>query len=506
MSESLVKTNYSKGLVTLFVMITTIMQVMDMTIANVALPYMKGSISATQDQISWVLTSYIIAAAIMTQPVSWFVERFGRRKIFLISIIGFTLASMLCGMASSIEEIVIFRILQGIFGAALVPLSQSTLLDINPKEKHGSAMAIWGMGVMVGPIVGPALGGYLTEFYNWRWVFYVNVPLGIIACLGIVFFLPDSKKVKNYFSVTGFALLSIAIASLQLMLDRGQQLDWFNSHEIVIYFGLTIASLWVFMIHIVYSKKPFISTVLFKDLNFMISVLLIFIVSVIFLATLALLPPFMSMMGYPVVDIGILIAPRGVGTFIAMMVIGKLINKVDPRLLVLFGLILTVIALYKMSGFTTFVPQNMIIITGIINGLGMGFIFVPLSTVAFSTLPFKNRIEATSFFSLIRNIGSSIGVSIVTSLLIRNTQINRAYLSESITSSKFWIMKHYLPQFMHQSDDMVYNILDQNITLQAMTIGYIDDFKIMMICVLLSAPLILLLRNPYKDKNIDIKI
>ena len=501
MGESLVKTKYSKGLITLFVMITTIMQVMDMTIANVALPYMKGSISATQDQISWVLTSYIIAAAIMTQPVSWFVERFGRRKIFLVSVIGFTFASMLCGMASSIEEIVMFRILQGIFGAALVPLSQSTLLDINPKEKHGSAMAIWGMGVMVGPIVGPALGGYLTEYYNWRWVFYINVPLGIIACLGIMFFLPDSKKVKNYFNITGFALLSIAIASLQLMLDRGQQLDWFNSHEIVIYFGLTIASLWVFIIHIIYSKKPFISTDLFRDLNFMISVLLIFIVSVIFLATLALLPPFMSMMGYPVFDIGILIAPRGIGTFIAMMIIGKLINKVDPRLLVLLGLILTVIALYRMSGFTTFVPQNNIIITGIINGLGMGFIFVPLSTVAFSTLPLKNRVEATSFFSLIRNIGSSIGVSIVTSLLIRNTQINHAYLSESITSSKFWIMKHYLPQFMHQSDSMVYNMLDKNITLQAMTIGYIDDFKIMMICVLLSAPLILLLRNPYKSKE-----
>ena len=213
------KSNYSKELITLFVMITTIMQVMDMTIANVALPYMKGSISATQDQISWVLTSYIIAAAIMTQPVNWFVSRYGRRKIFLVSIIGFTISSMLCGMAFSIEEMVIYRILQGIFGAALVPLSQSTLLDINSKENRGSAMAIWGMGVMVGPIVGPVLGGYLTEYYNWRWVFYINVPLGIIACLGIIFFLPDSKKEKNDFSTIGFSLLSIAIASLQLMLD-----------------------------------------------------------------------------------------------------------------------------------------------------------------------------------------------------------------------------------------------------------------------------------------------
>ena len=282
------------------------------------------------------------------------------------------------------------------------------------------------------------------------------------------------------------------------MLDRGQQLDWFNSHEIVIYFGLTISSLWMFIIHTRYSKNPFISIVLFKDLNFIISVLLIFIVSVIFLATLALLPAFMSLMGYSVLDVGILIAPRGVGTFIAMVIIGKLINKVDPRLLVLLGLILTVIALYKMSEFTTFVPQNMMIITGIINGLGLGFIFVPLSAVAFSTLPHKNRVEATSFFSLVRNIGSSIGVSIVTTLLIRNTQINHAYLSESITSSKFWMMKHYLPQFIQQNDSIVYSILNKNMNLQAMTIGYIDNFKIMMICVIVSAPLILLLRNPHK--------
>jgi DHA2 family multidrug resistance protein len=219
---------------------------------------------------------------------------------------------------------------------------------------------------------------------------------------------------------------------------------------------------------------------------------------VIFLATLALLPAFMSLMGYSVLDVGILIAPRGVGTFIAMVIIGKLINKVDPRLLVLLGLILTVIALYKMSEFTTFVPQNMMIITGIINGLGLGFIFVPLSAVAFSTLPHKNRVEATSFFSLVRNIGSSIGVSIVTTLLIRNTQINHAYLSESITSSKFWMMKHYLPQFIQQNDSIVYSILNKNMNLQAMTIGYIDNFKIMMICVIVSAPLILLLRNPHK--------
>ena len=284
----------NKALITVFIMIITIMQVMDMTIANVALPYIKGSISASKDQISWVLTSYIISAAIMTQPISWLADNLGRRKVFLFSVIGFTISSALCGMSISIVEIVIFRMLQGIFGAALVPLSCSILLDINPKEKHGSAMAIWGVGVMVGPIIGPAIGGYITEYYNWRWVFYINVPLGIISSFGIIYFLPESKTIKKSFNFIGFGLLSISIASLQLFLDRGQNLDWLSSHEIVIYFTLMIISFWVFIIHNIYSNKPFISYALFKDLNFVLSTVIIFVVSIVFLSTLSLLPSFLG--------------------------------------------------------------------------------------------------------------------------------------------------------------------------------------------------------------------
>ncbi len=436
--------NSNKVLITVFIMITTIMQVMDMTIANVALPHIKGSLSASKDQISWILTSYIISAAIMTQPISWLADRFGRKKIFLISVIGFTISSALCGLSTSIIEIVIFRILQGIFGAALVPLSCSILLDINPKEKHGSAMAIWGVGVMIGPIIGPVVGGYLTEYYNWRWVFYINVPLGIISSFGIIYCLPESKIIKKSFNFIGFSLLSISIASLQLFLDRGQNLDWFNSHEIIIYFALMIISLWMFIISNIYSSKPFISYELFKDSNFILSTIIISVISIVFMSTLSLLPSFLGdLMGYTVLDVGLLIAPRGVGSMFAMMLVGKIINKIDSRLIVTVGLLLMIYALYQLSNFSTFVPKEMIIFSGIINGLGIGFIFVPLSTIAFSTIANENRNEASAFFSLMRNIGSSVGVSIVTFLLVRNIQINHSYLAESINKSKFWILQHY---------------------------------------------------------------
>lgn len=496
--------NHSKGnktLITVFIMITTIMQVMDMTIANVALPHIKGSLSASKNQISWIVTSYIISAAIMTQPISWLANHFGRKRIFLISVIGFTISSALCGMATSIIEIIIFRMLQGIFGAALVPLSCSVLLDINPKEKHGSAMAIWGMGVMIGPIMGPVIGGYLTEYYNWRWVFYINVPLGIISSIGIIYFLHESQTVKKSFNFIGFGLLSIFIGSLQLFLDKGQNLDWFNSHEIVIYFALMIISLWMFIIHNIYSNKPFISYALFKDLNFVVSTVIIFVISIVFMSTLSLLPSFLgSVMGYTVLDVGLLIAPRGIGSLLAMMLVGKIINKIDPRSIVVIGLLLMIYALYELSNFSTFVPEEMIIFSGIINGFGIGFIFAPLSTIAFSTISNQNRNEATAFFSLMRNIGSSIGVSVVTFLLIRNIQINHSYLSEFITKSKFWILQHYSPQFFNNKK-MMSIIIDKNINIQAETIAYLDNFKIMMICVISLIPLLLLLRNPYKDSK-----
>ncbi|MGE3709681.1 MAG: DHA2 family efflux MFS transporter permease subunit, partial [Hyphomicrobiaceae bacterium] len=270
-----------RGLLTICVMLATIMQALDTTIANVALPYMQGSLSATLDQINWVLTSYIVAAAIMTPVTGFLAARFGRKKLFLVTVIGFTVASVLCGMAASLEQMVIFRLLQGVFGAPLVPMSQSVLLDSYPKEQHGSAMAIWGVGVMVGPILGPTLGGYLTEAFNWRWVFYINLPVGILTFLGLSAFLSESRLRNIRFDWFGFLALSVAIGSLQMMLDRGEQLDWFSSTEIVLELVLAGLALYLFLVHTFTADHPFIVPHMFKDRNFSLGLIFIFMVGII---------------------------------------------------------------------------------------------------------------------------------------------------------------------------------------------------------------------------------
>jgi DHA2 family multidrug resistance protein len=306
---------------------------------------------------------------------------------------------------------VLFRLLQGVFGAPLVPLSQSVLLDSYPRERHGSAMALWGVGVMVGPILGPSLGGWLTENYTWRWVFYINLPIGILTFLGLSAFLAETERdAKLGFDWFGFAALGVAIGAFQMMLDRGEQLDWFGSTEILLEAALAALGLYLFIVHTFTAERPFIDPKLFRDRNFVTGLLFIFVVGVILLATLALLTPFLqNLMGYPVLTAGLVLAPRGVGTMVAMLLVGRLINRVDPRLLVFFGLSLVAISLWEMTGFTADVSQAAIVRTGLMQGFGLGFIFVPLSTVTFATLAPHYRTQGAALFSLMRNIGSSIG-------------------------------------------------------------------------------------------------
>ncbi len=488
----------SRGLITLSVMLATIMQALDMTIANVALPHMQGSMSATQDQISWVLTSYIVAAAIMTPPTGWLAARFGRKRLFLATVTGFTLVSMLCGAATSLTELVVFRLLQGAFGAGLVPLSQAVLLDSFPRERHGRAMAMWGVGVMVGPILGPTLGGWLTEYYSWRWVFYINLPFGILALLGILAFVPETEKdTGRRFDWFGFALLSLAIGALQLMLDRGETKDWFSSGEIMLEAVISGLCLYLFLVHMMTAKRPFIEPGLFKDQNFAAGLVFIFLVGIVLLATLSLLPPFLqNLMGYPVLTTGYVLAPRGLGTMISMFLVGGLVTRVDTRLLILTGLGLTAYSLWEMAGFTTEVSTWTLVQTGIVQGLGLGFMFVPLSTITFATLAPHYRNEATAMFSLMRNIGSSIGISIVVTLLAQNTQINHATLAEQATP--FNPMFH-LPQVAHAwglGESAGLAALNHEITRQAATIAYLNDFRLMMYLMLVAIPLLLLLRSP----------
>jgi DHA2 family multidrug resistance protein len=483
--------------ITVCVMLATIMQALDTTIANVALPYMQGSLSASQDQIDWVLTSYIVAAAIMTPPTGWLAARFGRTRLFMVSVAGFTVASILCGIAASLDQIVLFRLLQGVFGAPLMPLSQAVMLDINPREKQGSAMAIWGMGVMVGPILGPSLGGWLTENYDWRYVFFINIPIGVVTLAGIATFLPETRRSQGSgFDWFGFGALSIGIGALQLMLDRGEQQDWFGSTEIIVEAVVAVVGLYLFLVQLFTAKKPFVSPRLFKDRNFVVGTVFIFVVGVMLLATLALLTPYLQiMMGYPVVDAGMLLAPRGGGTMVAMLLAGQLSNRVDTRYLILFGLAIAAHALWRMTGFTPDISVSTIVSTGFEQGLGLGLVFVPLSTTTFSTLPPDLRTEATGVYALGRNIGSSIGISVVMTLLQNNTQTNRALIATHVTPFNRMFQTGPAAQMLNPLTLPGRAALDGMITQQSTVIAYIDDFKLMMLISLAVMPLVLLFRR-----------
>jgi DHA2 family multidrug resistance protein len=487
-------TGSRRAFITVSVMAASIMQSLDTTIANVALPRIQGSLSATQDQMAWVLTSYIVAAAIMTPLSGWLAGQVGRKRVFVYSVAGFTLASMLCGLAQSLPQMVLARLMQGLCGAALVPLSQAVLLDINPPARHARAMAVWVMGVTLGPIIGPALGGWLTEDYNWRWVFYINVPFGVLALLGILSFLPEAPTAKSRFDFFGFTSLSLAIASLQIMLDRGQLMDWFSSTEIRIEGTLAAVALYLFVIHMLTTtRQRFISPALFKDRNFLTGNIFIFIVGMVLFATLALLPPLLQdLLNYPVVTTGLVTAPRGIGTLVAMFIVGRIMGKVDTRWIIGTGFALTAASSWQMSGFDLQMGASSVVWSGLMQGFGTGFVYVPLAAATFATLAPTLRNEGTALFSLTRNLGSSIGISVVNTLLTRNTQIMHAALGEHVNPYSA-VMRGQFPDGLANLRTMAG--LNATVTEQATMIAYNNDFKLMMILSLAAIPLVLLLRR-----------
>jgi len=490
--------------ITACVGLATIMQALDTTIANVSLPYIQGSVSASSDQIEWVLTSYIVAAAIMTPPTGYLAGRFGRKRLFLASIAGFTVASMLCGVAHSLFEIVFFRLVQGAFGAALVPLSQSVLIDTFPHERQGSAMAYWGMAVMLGPILGPVLGGWLTENYSWRWVFFINAPIGLLAFVGMTIFLEETSRTETHLDWFGFAMLSVAIGALQILLDRGEQLDWLGSSEIAIEALVSVGALTLFLVQILTVDAPFVKPALFRDRNFVAGSMVVFIVGVTFFAPLALLPLYLEeLMGYPIMTAGIVMAPRGIGTMIAMMLVGPLVGRIDTRLLLAVGLGLTAWALGDMSLWTPDVSAWTVAVNGVIQGGGLGFLFVPLSATALATLPLQLRTEGAGIYNLARNIGSSIGISIVSALLVTNTQVNHAEIGQYVTRFN---RQFEMPQIAHFWSPLTASgraMLDAAVTRQAEIIAFSDDFKLMMFVALAAVPLLLVVRRTARDPGRD---
>ena len=477
------------------VMLATLMQALDTTIANVALPDMQGSLSATQDQVSWVLTSYIVAAAILTPVTGWLAGRLGRRRLLIIAVSGFTVASLLCGIATGIGEMVLFRILQGVFGASLVPISQSLLLDAFPKEKHGAAMAMWGMGIMVGPILGPPLGGFLTQNYSWHWVFLINLPIGILALVGIMASVKKDVLQERKLDGIGLGLLALGIGALQLFLDRGQGEDWFGSVEIQIEAALAFLALYTYGLWWWRKRdSALLDLGLLKNANFAVGCALIFVVGIVLFATLALLPPYLStLMNYPVLTIGLVLAPRGVGTMFSMMVVGRLLGRIDARWPILVGMGLMVFSLHGMTQFGPNASMHAIIWLGVIQGMGLGLVFVPISTVAYATLEPHQRTEAAGLFSLVRNIGSSVGISVVMTMLSRAMQVNHAEIGARIPA--FGAETTLLPAAMNPSTATGLALLNADVNRQAAAIGYLNDFKLMMLLTLVSMPLVLLMRG-----------
>jgi DHA2 family multidrug resistance protein len=488
----------NRGAITVSIMLATFMQGVDTTIANVALPHMQGSFSAAQDQIAWVVTSYIVAAAIMTPLTGWLAGRFGIKWVFFISVAGFTLASALCGIATSLAQIVTYRLLQGVCGAALVPLSQSVLLQINPPHRHAHAMSVWGMGVILGPIIGPALGGWLTDQYNWRWVFLINLPFGILAAAGILIFIHQTRHAhREAFDFFGFASLSLAIGALQMMLDRGELKDWFGSTEIWVEATIAGLALYLFVVHTATATdRSFLNRDMLKDANCVIGTLLMFLIGMPLYGTMTLLPTMLQdLMNYPVLTTGLVTAPRGIGTMVAMFLVARLIGRLDTRLIILTGLLVTALAMWQMTQFSLYMGMGPIITTGVLQGFGLGFVFTPLSTVTFSTLPRQLLTQGTAIFSLMRNIGGSVGIAIVEALLTENTQVVHSRLIEHLRPDNP-LARAQLAAPYSLTDPSGVAALNAMATRQAAMVAYIDNFKLMMIMVIAALPLILLLRKP----------
>lgn len=491
-----------RGLLMAAIMAATVMQILDTTIANVALPHMQASLGATQESINWVLTSYIVASAVAMPISGWLSNHLGVRRLLLLSVAGFTLSSILCGMALNLPAMVAFRLLQGVAGAFIAPLAQTVLLDINAPSRHAKAMAIYGSGIMIGPIVGPVLGGWLTENFDWRWVFYVNLPVGLLCLAGLWVLLPKQQpSTRRGFDALGWAFIALGICGLQLMLDRGAHVDWFASTEIWVEAAIALSGFWMFGVHMFTSSRPLFPRAMLSDRNMITSAAFMFVMGVVMMAAMALLPPLLQgLLGYPVLEAGELLAARGIGIVVTMGITGRLMGAVDPRLLVASGFSIMAFSLWLMTGWTLQMGAAPIVISGVVQGMGLGLVFLPLNLISFATLPPEYRTDGASLLNLARNIGASIGIAIIAALLSRNIQVSHSDLAAEITPYNLPVDPDTLSRLSGLGTSAM-QLLDAAVNREAAMIAYLDDFWVMMIATILTVPLAAFLQKPAPRKG-----
>lgn len=492
---------FRRFLITVPSMLASTMVAVDITIANVALPHMQSALSASQDQIIWVLTSYLIAGAIATPLSGWLANRFGRKLIMVVSVAGFTMASALCGAANSLTLMLLARALQGACGAALIPLSQAILLDINPPEEYPKAMAIFSLGSMAGPILGPTLGGWLTDALSWRWVFFINVPFGILSFLGMLVFLYETRaKEPMRFDLFGFMTVSAALASFQLMLDRGEHLDWFDSAEIQLYAVILGLALYLGVVHNFTARNTFLRAELFRDRNFAVGSLFSTLLGIVAFATIPLIVVMtQTLLGYSAFRTGMVGLPRALGTLVGMLLVTRLVGRIDTRILLGLGLAVTGLSLLLYSRMDLYVDQDALLWAGLVQGFGGGLIFVPLSVTVFATLPSHLRNEGAAMFSLTRNIGNAIGISFLQRELIHYTAASRARLVEGVRSDSP-AMSYAMPDFDFGSLQAVAQ-LNGEIARQAAMVGNVEIYKLVFVICMAMLPLLLLMKTSRRSAD-----
>jgi MFS transporter, DHA2 family, multidrug resistance protein len=495
-------------LIAVCVMLPTFMEVLDTSVANVALPHIAGNLAASTDESTWVLTSYLISNAIVLPATAWLGGLFGRKRFLLACIVVFTFASALAGAATNLGMLIVARVLQGAGGGALQPISQAILFESFPQERRGSAMAVFGVGVVAAPILGPTLGGWITDNFTWRWIFYINLPVGVAAILMVRAFIEDPPYVRQRaprrIDWAGLGLLALWLGALQIMLDRGQQEDWFDSTRIRWLAVLTVAGMIAFVVREWKTRDPIVDLRVLRDRNFAAGMMLITVVGFVLYATVALLPLFLqTLLNYPALESGYATSPRGLGAVVAMLVAGRLVNRVDARWLIAAGFGLLALSVHLLGNLTLEVTIASVAWPQVLSGLALGLIFVPLTTVALGTLPKAEIGNATGLYNLMRNVGGSIGISLVTTLLVRHAQAHQSVLAQHVspydaeTAQRLRELEAALaPRVGAQAAPQAAQAaLYALVVRQAMLLAFVDNFRLMALLVLCCVPIVWLLRR-----------